>query len=194
MMPHIGYEQGRWESSYDDSVVDSKTYGDTIGIRYGFFAGMKLKKYFYIAGSMDWGNSTWRYNEGEDFAYDDDFVNTSASRSSWGAVVGVRLTKKSIFWFGYDFKNELELSENHDPELVAPTYSGTAMKFGLTTNRKKIMYSLFYYIDSFDEVKFEGEEEAVELPRRYDRFDIGEFKHTSFVLSVSYFWGRFKGK
>lgn len=191
MMPHVGYEQGRWESSYSDTVVNSTTYGDTIGLRYGFLAGFKLKKYFYIAGSMSWGSAIWRYNEAEDFNYDDDFESTTASRSSIGAMVGVRLTKKSIFWVGYDFENELELSENHDPELSAPTYSGTAIKFGLTTNRKKVLFNLFYQLDSFDEIAFDDGEPS-ELPIRSGRFDLGEFKHSSFILSISYFWGRFK--
>jgi hypothetical protein len=196
MMPFVGYEQGKWESSYDDSVVSSTTYDDVIGVRYGFFAGIKFKKYFYVAGTMDWGNSSWKYNKADDFYYDDDFINSSASRSSIGAAFGVRLTKRSIFWLGYDFKNDLELSENHDPELPAPKYSGSGIKFGYTTATKKTLFSIFYHIDSYDELVYEGEneEEPVALPRRYGRFDIGEFKHSSFIISVSFFWGRFKGK
>lgn len=194
LMPHVGYEQGKWESSYDDSVSSSQTYGDTIGIRYGTLLGMRIKKYFFVAVSADWGNYTWRYNKADNFYYDDDFIHTSAKRSSLGAMLGVQLTKRSIFWFGYDFQNELELSENHDPERPAPTYDGTAIKFGFSTNRKKAIFSLFYHIDSYDTVLFDGQEEPIELPGRFNRFNLGEFKHSSFVLSISWFWGKMKGK
>lgn len=194
MMPYVGYEQGKWESSYDDTISSSTTYGDTVGLRYGTLFGVKIQKYFFVAASADWGSYSWRYNKADDFYYDDDFVNTSASRESLGAMLGVKLTKNSIFWFGYDFKNELSLSENHDPELAAPTYEGTSIKFGFTSNRKKAFFNLFYQIDSYDTVLYEGQEEEIELPGSYDRFALGEFKHSSFVLSIGFYWGKMKGK
>lgn len=189
-VPYLGFSLGKWENAYTDNVVNIDGAGDTTALRYGLSTGMLLWKYFYLGGSAEWSNHSWRYNDAEGLDYDDSFDSSVANQKSYGAVAGVRLTKRAIFWFGYDFKNELSFNENINPNIGIPTYTGKALKFGVSMFRKKSFTTLSYQIDKFDELTIDGETSG--LPGTVGTFEYGEYKHSAFVLTIGIPIGRLK--